>query len=446
MHRAKQLYGHSHHWLWNKDKTSEPRLLTLLRHFLQIVSALIADLREGQLSLRAMSLVYTTVISLVPLFAISFSVLKGLGAHNQIKPFLLSTLEPLGEKRFEITEKIIGFVDNIQVGVLGALGIIILVYTVIGMMQKIEHAFNYVWHVSKSRTLGQRFSDYLSVLLVGPLLIFLSAGMTTSARSHAVVERLSGFPFIDELLTLVGIVIPYLILAGAFTFLYSFVPNTRVRLGAAFIGGLMTAFIWKMMGWGFATFVANSANQTAIYSAFATIIVFMVWIYLVWLVLLIGSSIGFYWQFPEYRRIRHSHVNIGPAMKEAIAIQIMQETAKRFAAHEKPPTTGHLAELCHQPQQAIEEMVGYLKSGGLLTLEEQTHGFLPARPLAHISLYDIIRTTRSHGGQALDLPESMKKNPLTTQMDEALKAALATQSLESHVAGTKKKAASKKSI
>jgi membrane protein len=152
-------------WLWQKNKKSEHHIFRLLRPFLQILNAVIEDIKEGQLRLRAMSLVYTTVISLVPLFAISFSVLKGLGAHNKIKPMILGMLEPLGEKRFEIADKLLGFIDNIQVGILGALGVVILVYTVIGMMQKIEHAFNYVWHVSSHRSFGQRFSDYLSVLL-----------------------------------------------------------------------------------------------------------------------------------------------------------------------------------------------------------------------------------------------------------------------------------------
>ncbi|MCH2038564.1 MAG: hypothetical protein MK137_08245 [Rickettsiales bacterium] len=113
-------------WLWKKDSSDEQVVIKLGRHLLQVLYALIADIRDGQLSLRAMSLVYTSVISLVPLFAISFSVLKGLGAHNQIKPFLLTTFEPLGEKGKEITENIINFVDNIQVGVLGALGIAVL--------------------------------------------------------------------------------------------------------------------------------------------------------------------------------------------------------------------------------------------------------------------------------------------------------------------------------
>lgn len=424
----KYFYVFCSSWLWKKSNKQEPKTVQLARHILQVLYALIADLKDGQLSLRAMSLVYTTVISLVPLFAISFSVLKGLGAHNQIKPFLLSTLEPLGDKSQEITEKIIGFVDNIQVGVLGTLGIAVLLYTVISMMQKIERAFNYVWHVSRERNFGQRFSDYLSALLIGPLLIFLSAGLTTSARSHYIIERLGNFPGVEELITLVGIIIPYLMLSAAFTFLYCFVPNTKVSLKAALISGLITAFLWKLMGLGVSNFVANSGSHTAIYSAFAIIIVFMIWIYLAWLVLLVGASIGFYWQYPEYRKIRHTSPNIAPEYKEAVAVQVMTEIAQRFQKHDAPATTNELAELCGEPQKIITEIAGYLEQAGLLTEQCKPHAWLPARPPEHISIYDIIVAVRKHKGNTM--PSFGKvASQYTKDLDNVLKKQFAKQTL-----------------
>ena len=266
------------------------------------------------------------------------------------------------------------------------------------MMHKIERAFNYVWHVSRERSFSQRFSDYLSVLLVGPLLIFISAGLTTSARSNFILEWIGGVSNIEEISTFFGIILPYFILSLAFTFLYTFVPNTKVILKAAFIGGLITAVLWKLMGWGVSNFVADSSNNAAIYSAFAVIIVFMVWIYLAWLVLLIGASIGFYWQYPEYRRIRHTIPTIAPEFKEAIAVQMMTEIAKRFHKHHLAATTNELAALCGEPQKVIIEITTYLKHAGLITEQHKPQAWLPAKPLEHISIYDIIRAVRKHDG------------------------------------------------
>jgi len=382
-------------WLWKKNNDA-PMAEKFLRSVLQIIFAIIYDIKQGQLSLRAMSLVYTTLISLVPLFAISFSVLKGLGVHNQIRPFLLNALDALGDKKIEITEKIIGFVDNIQVGVLGALGIAILIYTVIGMMQKIELSFNYVWCVSKSRSFAKRVNDYLSILFVAPLLVFLSTAMTASAKTSYIVDKISNIYGFDILVAIIGVILPYVILALAFTFLYSFVPNTKVKFKAAFISGLITAFIWKLMGWGFANFIANSANHMAVYSAFATIIVFMIWIYLVWFVLLIGANIGFYIQYPERRRLSHNSVNISSGYKEAMAVQIMINIAKRFESHQNPAETDVLSYELGQPQHVIELICGYLKKSGIILNEEGNNAWIPAQPLDHISVYEIIRAARNN--------------------------------------------------
>ena len=114
-------------WLWRNPR-EESFPVFWLRRVLRLGAAVMADVRGGDLNLRAMSLVYTTLLSLVPLLAISFSVLKGFGVHNQIEPALLNFLEPLGEKRMEITANIIGFVDNIQVGVLGTVGLLFLLF------------------------------------------------------------------------------------------------------------------------------------------------------------------------------------------------------------------------------------------------------------------------------------------------------------------------------
>ncbi len=169
------------------DLASLPRWKAWAYGFLRIGYVVVRDLGDGMLTLRAMSLVYTTILSMVPLLAISFSVLKGFGVHNQIEPFLRNVLAPLGEQGLEISTRIIEFVENVQVGVLGFVGFILLFYTVVSLMQKIERAFNFTWHITQSRSFAQRFRDYLSVVVVGPVLVFASIGISGSLMSTSVV-------------------------------------------------------------------------------------------------------------------------------------------------------------------------------------------------------------------------------------------------------------------
>jgi hypothetical protein len=152
------------------------------------VLVLAQDFVRGQLTLRAMSLVYTTLLSMVPLLALSFSVLKAFGVSTQVQSLLLTFLAPLGEAGAELARRVAGFIDRMNVGVLGALGLALLLYTAVSLVQKVEEALNFIWHVSRPRPIGERFSRYLSVLLVGPILVFSALGITATVTSMDAVR------------------------------------------------------------------------------------------------------------------------------------------------------------------------------------------------------------------------------------------------------------------
>ena len=389
------LQERSSSWLWTPDLASLPAWQRPVIVALRIVYAVVRDLRDGQLSLRAMSLVYTTVIAIVPLLALSFSVLKGFGMHNKVEPVLLEGLEALGDKRFEIVARVLEFVDNVKVGVLGALGFALLIYSVVSMMHKIERSFNYTWQIKRDRTMSQRFRDYLSVIFVGPLLIFLSVGITTSVNTNTAMEYIQALPMGADFVEFVGALIPYLIMAMGFAFVYVFLPNTNVRLVAAFVGGLVTAVIWKLMGWGISTFVANSSNNLAVYSAFASIIVLMIWLYVGWLVLLVGASVSFYFQNPQYILVRRDDIQLSPEDNEALGVNILYLV---YRQHHNDATPWHIDSLARHLKVApsvVEDMVEFLivqdyvvRAGG------EEPGLHPRRPAAQVSLAGLLRRIR----------------------------------------------------
>ena len=230
-----QLLG----WIWQGNLRGMSRPRRIVMRLLRLLYVTLRDLMGGQLSLRAMSLVYTTLLSLVPLIAVSFSVLKGFGVHNQVEPILFNFLAPLGPSGVEVGEKIIGFVDNVKAGVLGSIGLAFLLYTVISLIQKIEESFNYVWQVERLRSFSQRFSNYLSVILVGPLLVFSALGITASVMSLDVVQQVMATEPFGRLFTMAAGLVPYFLITAAFTFIYIFIPNTRVKVGAAVAGALL---------------------------------------------------------------------------------------------------------------------------------------------------------------------------------------------------------------
>jgi membrane protein len=382
--------------IWREDLSELPALRAWPLRALRIGHALVNDLLEGQLTLRAMSLVYTTLLSLVPLLAVSFSVLKGFGVHNQIEPLLLRFLAPLGERGAEIAENTIGFVDNVRVGILGSLGLALLLYTVVSLIQKIERAFNYTWHTRQTRSVGQRFSNYLSVVMVGPVLMFAALGITASLSSAAIVQRLAEVEVLGGLIQLMGQLVPYLLVIVAFTFVYMFVPNAKVRLGPALVGGVVAGVLWETLGFGFASVVASSARYTAIYSGFAVLILFMMWLYVSWLTLLVGASIAFYVQHPMQLSARREDRVLSGRLKEKLALLLMTRIGRDHFAGRPAGTLGVLAQWSGVAIDMAEAVLHPLERRGLLV---RTAGpelaYVPGRAPELITVAEILRAVRT---------------------------------------------------
>lgn len=372
--------------------------VTVIRYFY----VTLRDLGHGEITLRAASLSYTTLLSFVPLLAVGFSVLKGLGVHNQLEPALLQILAPMGAQATGMARTIVGFVDNMKVGVLGAVGIAMLLYTVVSTMRKIEGAFNYSWRVRSPRTLTQGFRDYLIVLIVGPVLVFAAVGLTGAGASNSFMQYLSSLQPFGTLLEWLSRLAPYLMIIGAFTFLYMFMPNTHVRATSALFGGLVAGILWQTAGWAFARFVAGSTQYAAVYSAFAGLVIFFVWIYLAWLILLIGANIAFYHQHPEHLCLYRREPRLSLREREALALCVVKLMASNHYAGRPAWDIPALARTLMIPQACVEEVLSALEQAGVVARGAgRPQPWLPARPLETTSLAEIMTALRSAPDEGL---------------------------------------------
>lgn len=356
--------------------------------------ALVRDLLIGDLSLRAMSLVYTTMLAVVPFLAFSFSVLKGLGFHRQLEPLLMNFFAPLGERAEEVTARVIGFVDNVSGSTLAGISIVLLLYTALSMAQKVETSFNFVWRVNRPRSLARRFSEYLSVMLVGPLVMSVALGFTAALANGAAMRRLQEYQPIGNWVATLGQLMPYVLVTCAFTFLYVFVPNTRVRLKPALAGGLFAGILWAAGGTLFASFVVNASRAEIIYSGFAIVIVAMLWIYVSWLILLLGAQLAFYVQNPDYLRLGQRTIEMSNALRERLALGAMLLVGREFDAPGHGLRVDTLAERMHVPRHVLEPVLGTLLDAGLLTVAADLR-LLPAQAPRKITLLQILSAVRT---------------------------------------------------
>lgn len=393
----------------SKPNRELARLVASAKKWLKV---LIREFNEDGLKQRAMSLVYTTLLSLAPLLAVSFSILKGFGVHNQIQPFLFELLAPLGEKATELTQTIIAFVENLQVGVLGFVGFLMLFYTVISLIDQIESCFNYIWRITKPRSIYRRFSDYLSVILIGPVLLFSAIGIAASMGNNTIVQHLIAMEPLGTLYYLIGMVLPYFLTVVAFTFIYSFIPNTQVKLRPALIGGILAGLTWKTTGFLFATFMANSAQYSAVYSGFAVILLSMIWLYISWLILLLGGVVAFHSQFPHYLNYSSRRPHLSLLSQERLSLVLMVLIGRQHHSHgESACTLKDLADAVNLPWEPVADSLESLKhSGFLVAVHDDVKTYLLAQDTDTILLSEIIGAVRNFG-DTLQLSLPIPNNP-----------------------------------
>jgi membrane protein len=379
--------------LWPRGPRSSaptPRWLVVAR----FAYALLRDFAHGDLTLRAMSLVYTTMLAIVPLLAFAFSVLKGLGVHRDLEPVLQGFLAPLGPRGDDLSDQIIGFVDNVSGSALASIGIVLLLLSLLTMAQKVESSFNFVWRVDRPRSLARRVSEYLAFLILGPLIMSVTIGFTATLASTTAMTRLREIGLIGRMFDALSWATPYLLIIASFTFLYVIVPNTRVRFKPALIGGVFAGVLWAGGGSLFTSFVVSMSRYEAIYAGFAIVIVAMIWLYMSWLILLLGAQLAFYVQHPEYLPLGQRALSASNATRERLALSAMLLVGQDF---EKP---GHgwrvesLASRLRVPRHLVEPIVTALTAAGLMTRTNENR-LIPARDLHGIGLIEILAAVRS---------------------------------------------------
>jgi membrane protein len=371
-----------------RNKIGLDRLRKIKSTLYQAAVVVGARYQDDALSLQAMSLTYTTLLSLIPFLAVTFSVLKAFGVQNLIEPLLAEMLQPLGPNSAQITSKIVTFVENIRVGILGGLGLAMLFYTVVTLVANIEDAFNQIWRLPRSRGWGQRLAVYLSVVLVGPVFVFTAFALTASAQSYWLVERVTQIALVSRVFTLATRIVPFLLLCGAFTLLYKLLPYTRVPFTSALVGGVSAGLLWQVVGTAFAAFVASSSHYAAIYSSFAVMVVFLIWLYVGWLIVLLGAEVAYFHHHPRAFVREALHAGKGCHLfQEWLALGLLTEIARRHISGRPPWQPVQLAKVLGV--SSVEVLADEFVRAGILLRSAEPPGIALARPPEDVAVKEI---------------------------------------------------------
>jgi membrane protein len=365
-----------------------------LRRGLRYPVAVLRDLAGGELNLRAMGLVYATLLAIIPALALSFVVLRTFGLHHDLEPLLLEFFRPVGDGAGELTRRVMRFADGVRTGLVGSVGFALLLWTLMGTVKKVEDCFNFIWHVRRPRRFARRMAEYIGLLIVGPVVVVLVVGFSKLALDSASALAIAELPFLARLTRHAIDLAPYAIVTALFTAIYLIIPNTRVRPGAAFIGALSAGVLWAATGKLFTAMVVYTSRFTLIYAGFAIIGALLLWTWLGWIILLAGTQLSFYLQHPGYLRLGLGRPRLSGVETEQLGLSVMTLVARRHDAGQPLWTVDGLCRELGLPGVAVADVVEALERAGLLR-DTDDERLYPARDAARIRLTEILDAMRT---------------------------------------------------
>jgi membrane protein len=357
--------------------------------------AVVRDLSRGEINLRAMGLVYTTLLSLIPLLAFSLAILKIFGGRRDIEPIVFEFFRPVGGAAAnELTSRVVQFASRVSSGVVGSVGLALLAWTLVGTIKKVEDSFNFLWHVDQPRSFARRVAEYTTLLIAGPVVIVGFVGLSHAALDSAPVQEMVRLPLLQRLRGTGISLAPYAMVTAFFTALYMMVPNTRVQWRAALTGALVGGVLWAAIGKMFTAFVVYSTRLTIVYAGFAFVVAALLWTYFGWLILLAGARLSFYVQNPTYLRLGLQQLRLSSVELEQLALKLMYLVARSHVAGGRRWTVNRLANELGLPGIAVAQMAATLESAGLLVITDYDE-LVPARDISRIGVYEILELARN---------------------------------------------------
>jgi membrane protein len=394
--------------------------------------AVLRDVAGGQINMRATALVFTTVLSLVPLLAFTFIIIRQLGGHHagrDLQPIVLEFFRPVGAGADDMTREVLQFAGRLRRGVVGTVGMALLAWSLIVTIQKVEDSFNYVWRVPQPRSLARRVGEFLSLLVIGPVLLGGFIALSHTALLAGPLQAANSLPLLSRLMNVGVHVAPYAMVTVLFTFLYMFIPNTRVRLRPALIGAVVAGVAWAAVGIFFTRLVEYSSRLTLVYAGFAAVIAVVMWTYFGWLILLTGAQLSFYIQNPSYLRFGLRQLQLSAAELEQLALTVTFLVGHNAGTGRPRYTLDAVATDLGVTGLALAPLIGALENARVLKVSGDE--LLLARDPQRLAISDIMEAARHlHSGKpvsrALAIPGVSQ---LVAQVDAARRASCAGQTL-----------------
>ncbi len=410
--------------LWRIRLEEQPRPRSVWIKSLRIIVLSIKGFDKDRCTLRASALTFYTLLSIVPVLAMAFGIAKGFGFDQVLEERVMEQFQ--GQQ--EVITRAITFARNLlnrtKGGLIAGVGVIFLFWTIIKVLGNMERSFNEIWGFKKQRSLMRKFSDYLSLMLVAPILFIMASSMTifvTSRIKDAVLSHPS-FELIAEPIQLMLKIIPFAVFWGLFAFTYLFLPNGKVNLRSAMLGGVIAGTIYQIAQWIYITFQIGINHYNAIYGSFAALPLFLMWLQLSWLILLYGAEISFAHQNVHTYEFEQDCLNLSPMFKRLIALAATQLCVKMFREEKPPLSAGEISQKLETPVRLVNQILFDLTQAGVLSEvmngEDRKIAFQPALDIEDLTVQGVLDRLDKRGLTSIPLAESEAVEKLSSCLAE----------------------------
>jgi membrane protein len=374
-----------------------------LIRFVRIVLISMGKFIDDRCPLRASSLTFFSLLAIVPVLAMAFAIAKGFGLQNKLEQLVFEQLAGQEEVITRLVEFSRNLLENTSGGIIAGVGAAFLFWAVISILGSAEESFNHIWEIERSRPISRKLTDYLAIMLISPLLLIMSSSATVLVITQ-INQLLEAFGFLgvlSPLFTVLLQIIPYALIWLLFTFVYLFLPNTRVRFSSGILGGIVAGTAFVLVQWAYIYFQIGVAHYNAIYGSFAALPLFLIWMQLSWYIVLFGVELSYAHQNEKSFEFGPDIGRISLSFRRLLSLMIMHIVVKNFSEGNPPLKGRQISWQLEIPIRLTQDLLTELTAAALLTSipteEYKQNAYQPARSINGISIWSVLEALQNKG-------------------------------------------------
>ena len=407
-------------WRLSREDLPKPRsaLLTPLRVIVMTVKGYAHD----NCALRASALTFYSFLSIVPVVAMAFGIAKGFGLEQRLEVQLHQRFAGQEEVISKVIEFARSLLENTKGGLIAGIGVILLFWSAIKVLNHIENTLNHIWKV-RARSAVRKFTDYLSIMIISPLLVVVSSSVNVyiTTQITAITGKLALLQAASPVIFLLLKLLPYGLIWLLFFLIYVVMPNTQVRIPAAFIAGVIGGSIFQIVQGIYISAQVLVSKYNAIYGSFAALPLFLIWLQLSWMIVLLGAEIAYAYQNVSHFGMAADFRNTSIDFRRRYALHILRLIIRRFQEGELPLTADQIGQTLKLPYLIAAQLIDHLRESGLVSAVD---GGKNNGPVSYQPARDINTITIGFALEALDKRGEKKwpayNNPDFAQVSQAM--------------------------